>query len=139
MASINAVELLGHIGREPELRYTSDGTPVANVSLATTDTWKDKTSGELQESTEWHRVVFYGPMAETVNKYLTTGSQILVKGALRTREWDKDGVTHRSTEIRAKELIMLGGKRKEGGAKGGATKGTAQEAHQALDESDLPF
>lgn len=117
MPSVNRVELLGNLGREPEVRFTSDGHPVANVNLATTKTWKDKTSGELQEATEWHRVVFFDGLAETVGKYLTKGSQIYMVGELRTRPWEKDGVTHYTTEVYAKELIMLGGKRKEGSGK----------------------
>lgn len=110
MASLNKTTLIGNLGTDPEIRYMPDGTPTATVSLATTDTWKDK-SGERQEKTEWHRVVFFKGLAEVVGQYLKKGSQIYVEGKLRTRKWtDKDGIDRYTTEIVGREMQMLGKK-----------------------------
>ena len=109
MASINKVIIVGHLGRDPEMRTFPSGDQVANVSIATTDKWKDKQTGEIKEATEWHRVVFNGRLAEVVGEYLRKGSQVYVEGSLRTRQWqDKDGRDCYSTEIRADEMKMLG-------------------------------
>jgi len=111
MASLNKTTLIGNLGTDPEIRYMPDGTPTATVSLATTDTWKDKTSGERKEKTEWHRVVFFKSLAEVVGQYLKKGSQIYVEGKLRTRKWtDKDGIDRCTTEIVGREMQMLGKK-----------------------------
>jgi single-strand DNA-binding protein len=114
MASLNRATLIGNLGRDPELRYLPNGDETVTISLATTDTWRDK-EGNRQESTEWHRVVFYKGLAKVVADYLVQGSTIYVEGKLKTRKYEKDGADHYVTEIRAKELLMLGGKRKEGG------------------------
>src|ERR1019366_6058380 len=98
MASINKVILIGNVGRDPETRFLPSGSAVANISIATTDTWKDKTSGEKKEATEWHRVVFFGRLAEIVGEYLKKGSQVYVEGRLQTRKYEKDGQDHYSTE-----------------------------------------
>lgn len=117
---VNKVILLGNLGNDPEVRYTASGAAVANVSLATTDSWRDKESGDQQERTEWHRVVFFGRLAEIVGEYLNKGSQIYVEGRLQTRKWqDKDGNDKYSTEIVASEMQMLGGGR--GGGSGGGS------------------
>ena len=114
MASVNKVILVGHLGKDPETRYTPGGDAICNVTLATTDTWRDKASGEKREATEWHRVVFFGKLAEVAGQYLRKGSQVYVEGALRTRKWqDKDGQDRYTTEIRADEMKMLGDR--EGG------------------------
>src|SRR5215218_4044857 len=119
MASVNKVIIVGNLGRDPEMRSFPSGDRVANVTIATTDKWKDKTSGEMKEATEWHRVVFNGRLAEIVGQYLRKGSQVYVEGSLRTRKWtDKDGVEKYTTEIRADEMKMLG-KREGMGAPGG--------------------
>ena len=111
MASLNKTTLIGNLGTDPEIRYMPDGTPTATISLATTDTWKDKASGERQEKTEWHRVVFFKGLAEVVGQYLKKGSQIYVEGKLRTRKWtDKDGIDRYTTEIVGREMQMLGKK-----------------------------
>jgi len=114
MASVNKVILIGNLGRDPETRYMPEGGAVTNISIATTDTWKDK-SGEKQERTEWHRVVFFSRLAEIAGEYLKKGSQVYVEGSLRTRKWqDKEsGQDRYSTEIVANEMRMLG--RREGG------------------------
>ena len=97
---INKVILVGNLGNDPEVRYTPNGTGIANISLATSDAWRDKQSCELQERTEWHRVVFFGRLAEIVGEYLKKGSKIYVEGALRTRKWqDKNGVDRYTTEV----------------------------------------
>ncbi len=111
MASINKVIIVGNLGRDPEMRSFPSGDQVANVTIATTDKWKDKQTGEPKEATEWHRVVFNGRLAEIVGQYLKKGSQVYVEGSLRTRKWtDKDGIEKYTTEIRADNMQMLGGR-----------------------------
>ena len=106
--SINKVILIGHLGSDPELRATVKGTYVTNVSLATSNSWKDKHSGELQEHTEWHKLVFYNKLAEVVGEYLSKGDKIYIEGHLRTSKWqDKGGLEHHVTEVIADELQML--------------------------------
>ena len=112
MASINKVILIGNLGRDPEVRYMPEGGAVTNISVATTDNWKDK-SGEKQERTEWHRVAFFGRLAEIAGEYLKKGSQVYIEGRLQTRKWqDKEGQERFTTEIVANEMRMLG--RREG-------------------------
>jgi single-strand DNA-binding protein len=109
MASVNKVIIVGNLGRDPETRYNTEGGAITNVSIATTDTWKDKASGEKQERTEWHRVVFFNRLAEIAGEYLKKGSQVYVEGALRTRKWtDKEGQERYTTEIVADKMQMLG-------------------------------
>jgi single-strand DNA-binding protein len=111
MASINKVILVGNLGRDPEVRYTASGDAMCNLSVATTDNWRDKATGEKKEQTEWHRVSFFGKTAEVCGQYLKKGSQIYVEGSLRTRKWtDKDGQEKYSTEIRGDVMQMLGGR-----------------------------
>ena len=111
MASVNKVILVGNLGADPEVRYMSNGEAVANVRLATTESWKDKGSGEKREVTEWHRVVFYRKLAEIVGQYLKKGSAVYIEGRIRTRKWqDKEGQERYTTEIEATEMQMLGGR-----------------------------
>jgi len=113
MASVNKVILVGNLGADPEMRYMSSGDAVCNIRLATTDSWKDKNSGEKREVTEWHRVVFYRKLAEIAGQYLKKGSQVYIEGRLKTRKWqDKDGQDRYTTEIEATEMQMLGGRGK---------------------------
>ena len=120
MASVNKVIIVGNLGKDPEMRSFPSGDQVANVTIATTDKWKDKTSGEMKEATEWHRVVFNGRLAEIVGQYLRKGSQVYVEGSLRTRKWtDQSGVEKYTTEIRADQMQMLGSRQGMGGAGGG--------------------
>ena len=120
MASVNKVIIVGNLGRDPEMRTFPSGDQVANVTIATTDKWKDKQSGEMREATEWHRVVFNGRLAEIAGQYLRKGSQVYVEGSLRTRKWtDQSGVEKYSTEIRADQMQMLGGRQGMGGPQGG--------------------
>jgi len=112
MASVNKVILVGNLGRDPEVRYSPDGAAICNVSIATTSQWKDKSSGERREETEWHRVVFYNRLAEIAGEYLKKGRSIYVEGRLKTRKWqDKDtGQDRYSTDIVADQMQMLGGR-----------------------------
>lgn len=116
MASVNKVILIGNLGKDPETRYAPSGDAICNITVATTDTWRDKTSGEKREATEWHRVVFFGKLAEIAGQYLRKGSPVYVEGSLRTRKWqDKDGQDRYTTEIRADEMKMLGSRQGMGG------------------------
>ncbi len=109
MASVNKVILIGNLGRDPETRYMPNGEAVTNITIATTESWKDRTSGERQEKTEWHRVTFYRRLAEIAGEYLKKGSQVFVEGRLETRKWtDKEGKERYTTEIIASEMKMLG-------------------------------
>ena len=143
--------LIGNLGKDPEVRYTPSGSAVCNVTIATSRQWKDKTSGEKQEETEWHRVVFYDRLAEVAGEYLKKGRSVYVEGRLKTRKWaDKDGVEKYATEIIASEMQMLGGR--EGGSDEGSAPRTGQTTRPgvgakapvasgaAFDENDdIPF
>src|SRR3989454_422341 len=157
MASVNKVIIVGNLGRDPETRYNPEGGAITNISVATTDTWKDKASGEKQERTEWHRVVFFGRLAEIAGEYLKKGSQVYVEGSLRTRKWqDKEGQDRYSTEIRGDVMQMLGSRAGSGEprepagqrAEAKAAEGKAAEAKPAAKkpagkfddmEDDIPF
>ena len=116
MASVNKVILIGNLGRDPEVRYAPSGSAICNVTLATSRQWKDKTSGERQEETEWHRVVFYDRLAEIAGEYLKKGKSVYIEGRLKTRKWtDKEGVEKYTTEIVADQMQMLGGREGMGG------------------------
>ncbi len=105
---VNKVILIGNLGNDPEVRYTPNGNAVANITLATSMTWRDKQSGEVQERTEWHRIAFFNRLAEIVGEYLHKGSKVYIEGSLRTRKWqDKNGVDRYTTEIIANEMHML--------------------------------
>lgn len=115
MAAVNKVILIGNLGADPEVRYMTNGDCVCNIRLATTETWKDKASGEQKEATEWHRVTFYRRLGEVAGQYLKKGSQVYIEGKLTTRKWqDKDGQDRYTTEVEATEMKMLG--RREGDA-----------------------
>ncbi len=151
MASVNKVILIGNLGRDPETRYMPDGGAVTNVSIATTETWKDK-NGEKQEKTEWHRVAFFGKLAEIAGEYLKKGSQVYVEGRLQTRKWqDKDGQDKYTTEIVADRMQMLGSRQGMGGgdrdaggereSRPAAKPAGAKPAGSKFDdfEDDIPF
>ncbi|MBC8519084.1 MAG: single-stranded DNA-binding protein [Gammaproteobacteria bacterium] len=145
---VNKVILVGNLGQDPDVRYTADGRAIANISIATTDSWKDKNTGEQQDRTEWHRVVFFNRLAEIVSEYLKKGAQVYVEGRLQTRKWqDKDGNDRYTTEIVASEMQMLGGRSGGtadfGGSSGGGQQQQAPAAATAptmndLDD-DIPF
>ena len=158
MASVNKVILIGNLGRDPETRYMPDGGAITNISIATTETWKDK-AGEKQEKTEWHRIAFFGKLAEIAGEYLKKGSQVYVEGRLQTRKWqDKDGQDKYTTEIVADRMQMLGSRQGMGGAdrgdrgeapapEAGGSRGAAKPAAAAKPaggkfddfEDDIPF
>ena len=127
MASINKVILIGNLGRDPEVRYSGNGGAICNITIATSRNWKDKTSGEKMEETEWHRVVFYDRLAEIAGEYLKKGRSVYVEGRLKTRKWqDKDGAEKYTTEIIADNMQLLGGRDgggDEGGGGGGYSRG----------------
>jgi single-strand DNA-binding protein len=144
MASVNKVILVGNLGADPETRYLPSGDAVSNIRLATTDRFKDKASGEMKEATEWHRVAFFGRLAEIVNEYLKKGSSVYIEGKIRTRKWtDPAGVEKYSTEIVADSMQMLGGRAGGGGGdegsysrapaerSGGASRGAASGGRPA--------
>jgi len=122
MASVNKWIGIGNLGRDPEMRYTASGDAICNFSIACTDTWKDKQTGEKKEQTEWVRISFFGKLAEVCGQYLKKGSQVYIEGSLRTRKWtDKDGQEKYTTEIRGDEMKMLGSR--SGGSSGGSDQG----------------
>jgi single-strand DNA-binding protein len=146
MASVNKVILVGNLGADPEAKYLPSGDAVANIRIATTDKYKDKASGEWKETTEWHRIAFFGKLAEIVTQYLKKGSAVYIEGKIRTRKWtDQAGVEKYSTEIVADQMQMLGG-RGEGGQQA-QQKPQRQQAKQAAPagggfndmDSDIPF
>ncbi|TRZ98970.1 MAG: single-stranded DNA-binding protein [Rhodocyclaceae bacterium] len=153
MASVNKVIIVGNLGADPEMRYLPSGEAVANLRVATTDTWKDK-EGNKQEATEWHRVSFFGRQAEVCGQYLKKGSQIYVEGSIRTRKWqDKEGQDRYTTEVRGDRMQMLGGRQgmgdapprdSAGGTGGGGNAGNRPAAAPAGSnfndfEDDIPF
>ena len=134
MASVNKVILVGNLGADPETRYMPNGDAVANIRLATTESWKDKASGEKREITEWHRVVFYRKLGEIAGQYLKKGSAVYVEGRIRTRKWqDKEGQERYTTEIEANEMQMLGG-----GSGGGAPSGGEAEYGGSMPSQSAP-
>lgn len=109
MASVNKAIIVGNLGKDPEVRYTASGEAMCNITVATSENWKDKATGEKKELTEWHRISFFGKLAEICGQYLKKGSQVYVEGSIRTRKWtDKDGQERYTTEIRGDEMKMLG-------------------------------
>jgi single-strand DNA-binding protein len=132
MASVNKVIIVGNLGRDPETRYMPSGDAVTNITVATTDKWKDKASGEMKEATEWHRIAFFGRLAEVAGQYLKKGSQVYVEGRLKTRKYtDKDGVEKYATEIAADTMQMLGSRQGAGGAPMGDDYGSAPAPRQS--------
>lgn len=114
MAGVNKVIIVGHLGNDPEMRSMPNGEQVANISVATSESWKDKNTGELKETVEWHRIVLYRRLAEIAGQYLKTGSQVYIEGRLKTRKWqDSNGQDRYTTEIQGDNLQMLGGRQDE--------------------------
>jgi single-strand DNA-binding protein len=143
MASVNKVILIGNLGRDPEIRYTPGGSPVANFTMATTERWTDP-NGEKKEKTEWHRIVVWGKQAEIAAEYLRKGRQVYIEGSLQTREWtDRDGNKRYTTEVKALRLQLLG--RAEDRAPVGASSGPSTTADEVAEpagtygEDDIPF
>lgn len=142
---VNKVILVGNLGRDPEVRYAANGNAIANITLATSESWKDRETGEQQEKTEWHRVVFFRRLAEIAGEYLKKGSQVYIEGKLQTRKWqDKDGNDRYTTEIVANEMQMLGGRGGSAGFAGdsvqaSASAGAPQPAAAGDFDDDIPF
>ena len=142
MGSVNKVILVGNLGRDAELRYTPGGAAVATLNMATTEVWTDK-GGQRQEKTEWHRVVFWGKVAESLTEYLTKGKQVYIEGRLETRQWnDKDGNKRYTTEIKGDKIVLLGGGGGGGGRTGGGmSRGGGEESvggSQGASHSEVP-
>lgn len=145
MASLNRVQLIGFLGADPEIRYMNNGTgdAVASVRIATTESWKDKASGEKKEETEWHRVVFFGKLAEIVGEYLKKGSPVYVEGRIKTQKWiNKEGEDRYSTEISADRMQMLGANQKKSKSEDEPVAQTPENPKQGgFDDfkDDIPF
>ena len=147
-ASINKVILIGRLGKDPELKYTANGTPVAKFSLATDDVYKDKMTGEQQQRTEWHNIVAWSKLADLSKRYLTKGRQVYIEGRLRTREWDdKDGNKRRTTEIVASQMVLLGSRSESGESAAPMQRGAAEAESGVpaspgdveITDDDIPF
>lgn len=141
---VNLVILIGSLGKDPEVRYQPSGGALANISVATSESWKDKTTGEKVEKTEWHRVVLYNRLGEIAGEYLRKGSKVYIEGKLQTRKWqDKDGKDHYTTEIVASEMQMLDGKSKpqasDAGHSGNSQPNGSQDFTMGNLEDDIPF
>jgi single-strand DNA-binding protein len=147
MSSLNKALLIGRLGKDPEVRYTPDGSPVANFSLATSEFWTDK-NGTRQERTEWHNIVAWNKLADLSKRYLTKGRQVYVEGRIRTREWDdRDGNKRRTTEIIANQMVLLGSRPEgmEAGAAAGVpasravTESEPGPSDPGITDDDIPF
>lgn len=137
---INKVIIIGNLGKDPEMKYTASGAAIANITVATSETWNDKQSGEKQEKTEWHRIVAFGRLAEIMGEYIQKGSQVYIEGKLQTRKWqDKDGNDRYTTEVVARDMQMLGGKGQA--AKPQQSQGFRDKPETQSDfaDDDIPF
>jgi len=141
MSGVNKVILVGRVGKDPEVRHLDSGATVANFSMATSESWKDKTTGEKKETTEWHNVVMWRGLAEVAAKYVHKGDLLYVEGKMVTRKWEKDGITRYSTEVLVNNMTMLGSKGgKPGGTSQESTNDEPEESFSASNTSDdLPF
>lgn len=145
---LNAVEIIGYLGATPELRYTATGTPVANLRVATTEKWRDD-KGDLHERTEWHGVVVWGATASACAAHLGTGHRVFVRGRLQTREWERDGQQHRTTEVVAERVLFLGKPDKSSSSTSSSTSNGAKPSRAGaapdncapppVDDSEIPF
>lgn len=139
MASVNKAILVGHLGKDPELRYTASGEALCNFTVATSESWKDKATGEKKEQTEWHRVSFFGKLAEICGQYLKKGSQVYVEGSIRTRKWtDQNGQERYTTEIRGDDMKMLGSRQGMGAAAGGGGYDSEPADYQPAPSKNKP-
>jgi single-strand DNA-binding protein len=139
MRGVNKVILVGNLGRDPEVRYTRNGTAVATLNIATTETWTDK-DGQRQDRTEWHRVVAWSKLAEIVKEYLSKGQQVYIEGKLQTRSWDdREGNKRYTTEVKADQMVMLGGRRDAGDRGSEPPPGPENEEPFEAKEDDVPF
>ncbi len=136
MAGINKAILVGRLGRDPEVRYTTDGRAISNFSIATSDEWKDKDTGEKKERTEWHRIVAFGKLGEICGEYLAKGRQVYIEGKLQTRSWEKDGVTRYTTEIVASDVQFLGGRDSNAAV---TAPDISEPSNSGPEDDDIPF
>lgn len=140
---VNRVTLIGNLGADPETRFMPSGGAVTNIRLATSESWKDRQSGQMQERTEWHRVVFFNKLAEIAGEYLKKGSKVYIEGSLRTRKWEKDGQDHYTTEIVASEMQMLDSRGESGYRaepdSSHAPNGAPPADDGGFDDQDVPF
>jgi len=136
---VNKAIILGRLGKDPEVRYTHNGSAVCNLSVATSEEWKDKNTGEKKEKTEWHRCVVFGKLAEICGQYLTKGSQAYFEGKLQTRSWEQDGVTKYATEIVVSEMQMLGGRTQNQGTGDELPPEAPRQPSMVEDDDDIPF
>lgn len=136
---INKVILVGNLGGDPETRYLTSGDPVCNITVATSEMWKDRESGQNQERVEWHKVVFFKKLAEIVSQYLKKGSKVYIEGSLKTRQWEKDGQKHYSTEIIARDMQMLDNRTDHPPTEGQEPRQESEPAQQEEFDDDIPF
>jgi len=140
MASVNKAIILGNLGKDPEVRYAASGEALCNITVATSETWKDKTTGEKKEATEWHRISFFGKLAEIAGQYLKKGSQVYIEGTIQTRKWkDQDGQDRYTTEIRGSELRMLGKQERQQYPQQGRPPAKPKAAEFDGFDGDVPF
>lgn len=142
MSDLNKAMIIGRLGKDPEVRYTQDGKAVANFTIATSDKWKDRDSGEPREKTEWHRVVAFGRLGEICGEYLSKGKQVYIEGRLRTRSWEKDGITRYTTEIEAVAMQMLGSRENQDSSRRADPVPhpvQSQPSYPGPEDDDIPF
>ncbi len=143
MGGLNKAMIIGRLGRDPEMRYTPDGVAIANFSIATSEDWKDKNTGEKKEKTEWHRIVAFRRLAEICGEYLTKGKQVYIEGRLQTRSWEKDGVTRYTTEIIADKMQFLDAKSESSSKSANSSDTSAYDnyinAKSDQSDDDIPF
>ena len=143
MGGLNKAMIIGRLGRDPEMRYTPDGVAIANFSIATSEEWKDKNTGEKKEKTEWHRIIAFRRLAEICGEYLTKGKQVYIEGRLQTRSWEKDGITRYTTEVIADKMQFLDTKSDSGGYQGRAQSDTTAYDNyinaKSDSDDDIPF
>ncbi len=138
MSSVNKAIILGNLGNDPDIKYTKTGSPVANLSIATSERWKDKETGEQKEQTEWHRVVVFGRLAEIAEQFLKKGSKVFIEGKIQTRDWeDADGNKKYTTEVVAREMTMLDSRASSNSSASADTSGERADTKSA--EEDIPF
>ena len=135
----NKSQLIGRLGRDPEVRFTAEGKAVANLAVATTESWKDKASGERKQRTEWHRVVLFGALAEIARDYLHKGALVFLEGSIRTRKWQKDGIDQYTTEIHADTMKMLGGKTDNSSGSSSASSVPTSKASPSSSKQELAY
>ena len=140
MSSVNKALIIGNLGQDPEIKYTQSGSPVANLSVATSERWKDKNSGEQKEQTEWHRVVVFGRLAEIAEQYLKKGSKVFIEGKIQTRDWeDAEGNKKYTTEVVAREMTMLDSRASTDSSASSSDNSAKDTAKDDNFEEDIPF